>query len=123
MLFDVDGTLTMPRLKIEQPMVNLLKSLKKIDNISIGTIGGSNLPKQEEQLKHKDIGSLQNFFDYVFAENGLIAYKGDIKLGDDSIRAKYDQKTLQSFINFVLRYVADLEIPVKTGTFVEFLEE
>jgi phosphomannomutase len=27
---------------------------------------------------------------------------------------------LQKFINFVLRYVADLDIPVKRGTFIEF---
>lgn len=115
-LFDVDGTLTEPRLVIEPKMIETLKTLKK--QYYVGTIGGSNLPKQEEQLK--PLGNVKKFFDYVFAENGLIAFEGDKILGVDSIKNEYDREKLQEFINYVMVYIAGLKLPTKTGTFVEF---
>ncbi|PKA67128.1 Phosphomannomutase [Apostasia shenzhenica] len=57
-LFDVDGTLTAPR---------------KV--ITVGVVGGSDLVKISEQLGKSAV----NDYDYVFAENGLVAYKnGDL---------------------------------------------
>jgi phosphomannomutase len=37
-----------------------------------------------------------------------------------SLVAHLGEDKLKRFLNFVLRYVADLDIPVKRGTFVEF---
>ena len=45
-LFDVDGTLTEPRLKIKNSMANILKKLNSLENIDIGIVGGSDLKKQ-----------------------------------------------------------------------------
>lgn len=59
-------------------------------------------------------------YDYVFAENGLDAHKDGKPLAVQSLKAHLGEAKLQRFINFVLHYVADLEIPVKRGTFVEF---
>ena len=49
-LFDVDGTLTPPRKVIESPMFTCLQNLKKVPNITVGFVGGSDLNKQKEQL-------------------------------------------------------------------------
>ncbi len=108
-----------------------------------------------------------NAYDYVFAENGLVAYKagqllakqvrgaptaagaaprpywrspallcGSIEDEDkwlnvvvttccghlhlQSLKAFLGEDKLKTFINFVLHYIADLDIPIKRGTFVEF---
>ncbi|CAL5331118.1 unnamed protein product [Camellia sinensis] len=53
-----------------------------------------------------------NDYDYVFAENDLVAYKDGKLIGT------------QEFINFTLHCIADLDIPTKRfehlGTFIEF---
>ncbi len=37
-----------------------------------------------------------------------------------SLKAHLGEEKLKKFINFVLHYVADLDIPIKRGTFIEF---
>ena len=54
MLFDVDGTLTKSRLRIEPQMEEFLKNL--MQKVSIGLVGGSDLAKIDEQMG----GSAQN---------------------------------------------------------------
>lgn len=58
--------------------------------------------------------------DYTFSENGLMAHKGTELLAVQSLKEHLGEATLKKLINFVLRYVADLDIPIKRGTFVEF---
>lgn len=113
-LFDVDGTLTAARKTIEQPMIEELHRLRKI--VSVGTVGGSDLAKQMEQLGPN---TLQEF-DYVFSENGLVAYKAAQLLAVQSLSGHLGEAKLKEFINFCLKYLADLDIPVKRGTFIEF---
>lgn len=113
-LFDVDGTLTMPRMKASDAMIQFLKELRS--NVFIGMVGGSDLKKQKEQLG-EDVLSM---FDYTFSENGLVAYKGHKLIAEASITDHLGEQRLQTLINFVLRYIADLDIPIKRGTFVEF---
>ena len=59
-------------------------------------------------------------YDYVFAENGLVAHKAGKELAVQSLKKHLGEERLKKFINFVLRYVSDLDIPIKRGTFVEF---
>jgi len=76
-LFDVDGTLTIPRQKIiEETEDYLLNKLKP--KCTVGLVGGSDLKKIAEQMGGMDV---LNKFDYVFAENGLVAYKNGILIG------------------------------------------
>lgn len=56
----------------------------------------------------------------MFSENGLVAYKHGSLLAQQSLKAHLGEAKLQKLLNFILRYVADLDIPVKRGTFVEF---
>ncbi len=68
-LFDVDGTLTPARRTVSAEMMDCLKWLKQ--HCIIGFVGGSDLVKQREQLGEEGL----QLFDYMFAENGLQAFK------------------------------------------------
>jgi phosphomannomutase len=59
-------------------------------------------------------------YDYVFSENGLVAHKGGEQIAVQSLKAHLGEDKLKRFINFVLHYIADLDIPIKRGTFIEF---
>lgn len=112
-LFDIDGTLTSPRGCISPKMEDILKTLQK--KIVIGTIGGSDLIKQKEQLGD----DILDWIDFSFSENGLIAYHNNIRIHEKSIFDHLGNERYKQFINYVLRYIADLDIPIKRGTFVE----
>ncbi|KAG0083487.1 Phosphomannomutase, partial [Podila epicladia] len=139
-LFDVDGTLTPARLEITKSMENTLKELRK--KCVVGFVGGSDLSKQVEQLgpngmfrstatnndrrfteagpaKKSPLQVLQDF-DYCFSENGLTAYKMGVQLASQSFIGYLGEERYKKLANFVLHYIADLDIPVKRGTFIEF---
>eukprot|EP00798_Chlamydomonas_sp_ICE-L_P026453 gene26453-17552_t len=113
-LFDVDGTLTAPRKRVAPEMVKFMEELRK--HVKVGIVGGSDLPKITEQLGD----SVLTAYDYVFAENGLYATKGGEFLAKQSFKEFLGEDNLQEFLNFCLHYIADLKIPVKRGTFIEF---
>lgn len=113
-LFDVDGTLTVPRNVISQKMLEFMKELRKV--VTVGVVGGSDLCKISEQLGKSVISD----YDYVFAENGLVAYKNGELVGTQSLKSLLGNDKLKEFINFTLHYIADLDIPIKRGTFIEF---
>ncbi|KAG0240487.1 phosphomannomutase [Mortierella sp. GBAus27b] len=113
-LFDVDGTLTPARLHVIKSMEETLQQLRK--KCVIGFVGGSDLNKQVEQLG-PDV--LKNF-DYCFSENGLTAYKLGVQLASQSFIGYLGEDRYKKLVNFILRYIADMDIPIKRGTFVEF---
>ncbi|RKP21511.1 eukaryotic phosphomannomutase [Rozella allomycis CSF55] len=113
-LFDVDGTLTPARKTISPEMKELLQELRK--KVVIGFVGGSDIDKQKEQLGDDVIES----FDYAFSENGLTAYKSGQKLESQSFISYLGEERYKRLANFILRYIADLDIPKKRGTFIEF---
>lgn len=116
LLFDVDGTLTFPRLPIEPAFEDFFYN--KIKPLAtVGIVGGSNLELMYEQLNGNKI--LQHF-DYVFPENGLVQFVNGKEVGKQSIQKHLGEETLQRFINFVLKYLSELELPVKRGTFIDF---
>nr|XP_002734578.1 PREDICTED: phosphomannomutase 1-like [Saccoglossus kowalevskii] len=109
-LFDVDGTLTPARQKIIAGMGDFLQDLKK--KVVVGLVGGSDFAKIAEQMGGGDY-ILQNF-DYVFTENGLVAYKDGKLIGKESIQSYMGEETLQKFLNFSLKYMSELWLPVKS---------
>ena len=114
-LFDVDGTLTVPRKRADETMKTFMSDLRS--KVTVGIVGGSDLVKISEQLGE---GS-EREFEYLLAENGLVAFKGGELLAKQSLKTHLGEEKLKKFINFVLRYVAYLEIPIKRGTFIEFM--
>lgn len=115
-LFDMDGTLTKPRAVIDCEFKNFLYQEVK-PRATIGLVGGSDLEKMYEQLDGREI---LEHFDYVFPENGLVQYEKGKEVGKVSIAQHLGEEVLQRFINFVLKYLSELELPIKRGTFIEF---
>lgn len=125
-LFDVDGTLTPARQSISDEVDKYLQSLK--ERVSVGLVGGSDLNKIAEQtlpssLRSQQVNAIEtcvNRYDYVFAENGLVAYKDGQLLAKQSLIDHIGEKKVQKFINCCLGYMSTLELPVKRGNFIEF---
>lgn len=115
-LFDVDGTLTKSRGNIELEFYDFLQ--KKLKSVcKLGVVGGSDFVKIAEQLNGDD---LINKFEYVFAENGLVAFKYGQAIAKQNIQQFMGDEILQKFINYVLYYLSTITLPLKRGTFVEF---
>lgn len=116
LLFDVDGTLTPARKPIEPEFEEFLYTRIK-PLATLGVVGGSDQPKIIEQLNGERV---LKEFDYVFPENGLVHIEKGVEVSKQSIQKHLGEAVLKRFINFNLRYIADLDIPVKRGTFIEF---
>lgn len=115
-LFDVDGTLTPSRLTVSDNMLAILKQLRQVENLTIGIVGGSDLMKQKEQLGEENLP----LFDYVFSENGLYASHMGKLLEKTSIASEMGEDNIKKLVNASMKYMANLDIPVKRGTFIEF---
>jgi len=120
LLFDIDGTLTTPRLKISEDMVNILQEIskQKIYNkgiIDIGFVGGSDLSKQLEQLGEENI----DLFTWKFTENGLLSYYKDELLNKTSLLDYLGENNYQKLINVCLKVLSNTSIPVKRSHFIE----
>ncbi|KAG5721349.1 Phosphomannomutase [Termitomyces sp. T112] len=116
-LFDVDGTLTPARQNVSIEMAEALRDLRK--KAVIGFVGGSDLAKIAEQLTFNGSNAIDDF-DYGFAENGLTAYKLGKQLASQSFIKFLGEEKYKKLANFILHYIADLDIPIKRGTFIEF---
>ncbi|KPP76077.1 hypothetical protein Z043_104610, partial [Scleropages formosus] len=84
--------------------------------VRVGVVGGSDYSKIKEQLGDDVLDKV----DYVFAENGLVAYKQGQLLSVQNIQAYLGEELLQDLINFCLNYMAKIQLPKKRGTFIEF---
>jgi phosphomannomutase len=98
-------------------MLQLLSALRH--KVAIGFVGGSDLAKQQEQLGTSSI-PVTTLFDFCFAENGLTAIRMGVPLASHSFIKWIGEDNYKQLVRFILHYVADLDIPVKRGTFVEF---
>ncbi|KAJ9142182.1 Phosphomannomutase [Pleurostoma richardsiae] len=116
-LFDVDNTLSPARRHATPEMLDLLARLRQ--KCAIGYVGGSDFAKQQEQLGAPET-PVTSLFDFCFAENGLTAYKNGASLPSNSFIKWIGEDQYKELASFVLHYVADLDIPVKRGTFLEF---
>ncbi|RXW20669.1 hypothetical protein EST38_g5196 [Candolleomyces aberdarensis] len=98
-------------------MDETLRALRK--KVVVGFVGGSDLVKITEQLQVTGRDVLTDF-DYAFAENGLTAFKLGKPLPSQSFIQYVGEERYKKMVNFILHYLADLDIPIKRGTFVEF---
>ena len=95
-------------------MMQFMKSLS--EKITVGIVGGSDLPKQEEQLGE----GIAKVFPYNFSQNGLVAYKNGELQEIQTISKHLGEDNIRRIVNWALKYLADIDIPVKRGTFIEF---
>ncbi len=83
-------------------------------------VGGSNFPKQQEQIG-TDTLSVTEVFDFCFAENGLEAYRLGQPLVSTSFIEWIGEEKYQKLAKWILRYISELEgLPAMRGTFIEF---
>ncbi|WVO14669.1 hypothetical protein L204_102306 [Cryptococcus depauperatus] len=113
-MFDVDGTLTPARQSISPEMITTLHKLR--ERTAVAFVGGSDLKKILEQVGADGL----NDFDYGFAENGLIAYKFGNELDSASFIKHVGEEQYKKLVNWILRYLSEVDIPIKRGTFIEF---
>ncbi|EJW83780.1 eukaryotic phosphomannomutase [Wuchereria bancrofti] len=117
LLFDVDGTLTLPRQKLDQEMSNFMMEVHKA--VPLAVVSGSDLPKVVEQLG-ESLEDVLSRFDYVFSENGLVSVSKGTTFPVQSIKHLLGEKRLKELINFTLREFSKIDLPVKRGNFIEF---
>ena len=113
-LFDLDGTLSLPRQQCLPSMLSFLAELRKV--CLVGIVSGSDLSKINEQIGQ----SAFEIADYVFSENGVQGFKNGKEIMSMSIALELGEPQLKQLVNWVLRYIADLDIPIKRGTFIEY---
>jgi phosphomannomutase len=100
-LFDIDGTLTVPRNKISSDMVNELKRLQIIENLELGFVGGSDLSKQIEQIGTENM----DIFIWKFSENGLYSFYKDEVIHKKSIIDYLGEDKYQKLINIKKKFM------------------
>jgi phosphomannomutase len=108
-LFDIDGTLTVPRQSAKEDMLATLRQLRQ--HATVGVVGGSDLVKAKEQLGEGYV----DIVDYAFPENGLQGFHEGKEFHKMSFVGWLGEAKLKTFINFCLHYIADLDIPIKRG--------
>jgi phosphomannomutase len=108
-LFDVDGTLTIPRGEVTEDMMEVLKTLRQ--KITVGIVGGSDLPKQQEQLGNGIVDEVV----WNFSQNGLVAYNNGNLLESNSISKHLGEDNIKRIVNWTLRYLCELDLPIKVN--------
>ena len=100
--------------EVTPDMMQFMRSLS--EKITVGIVGGSDLPKQEEQLGD----GIAKVFPYNFSQNGLVAYKDGVLQEIQTISKHLGEDNIKRVVNWTLKYLADVDIPIKRGTFIEF---
>lgn len=114
-LFDVDGTLTIPRNRINDDMLNTLHKLKDRNNIDIGFVGSSDLSKQIEQLGEENM----YLFKWKFTENGLKSYYDFDLIHTKNIIEFLGEDRYRNLINTILSVLSSVHIPKKIEDFIQ----
>jgi phosphomannomutase len=107
-LFDVDQTLTPARQSIQPDMLETYKACAAA-GVHMGIVSGSDIVKVTEQVGQEMVDSSI----YCFSENGLLAMKHGKEFARQSFKDHLGEDNLKRLINFALRYIADLDIPIK----------
>ena len=114
-LFDVDLTLTPARSQVQPAMLQALEKMRG-KGVHFGIVSGSDQKKVDEQLGKPLCDSAE----FCFYENGLDAYEKGKLIEKQSFKGFMGEDRIKAFVNFCLHYIADLDIPIKRGTFVEY---
>lgn len=75
--------------KADPEMLEFMQKLRKV--VTVGIVGGSDLVKIQEQLGESCITD----YDYLFAENGLVAHKGGDLLAIQSLKKHLGEDSLK----------------------------
>ncbi|ORD98966.1 PMM [Hepatospora eriocheir] len=112
-LFDVDGTLTESRQKAPKEIIEMLKKLK--EKVFTAFVGGSDLPKQKEQLGE----NIHDLFDYEFPENGVQFFRNGELVSSNSMIEEIGESNNTKLINSIFKALSEVKSTVLRGTFIE----
>lgn len=112
LLFDIDGTLTLPRERIKPSLKEKIKRLS--EKYIIALVGGGTYGHISEQIE-----DLVSICDYIFTENGTKTYKDDEIIYEIEIKNILGEKLLREIIDYCLFYMSNIKLPFKRGTFFE----
>ncbi len=115
-LFDVDETLTQSRKRMTDGVSATLQRLSDIPRLDLGVVSGLDYKNLIRQLGEENM----SLFKYIFSENGLVAYKDEILFHEMKIIKYLGEKNNTQLINYLLKYVLELDVPIKRGTFIEY---
>ena len=127
LLFDMDGTITDARQKIENDVFDTLEIIPK--NIKKYLVTGSDIDKIEEQIPTEMLLSL---FEKVFACNGTKVYNCNLDMDDETrpiepelihqvaLKDFYSDADINYLVNTLLKVASETHTKIKTGTFVEW---
>ncbi|KAH0482829.1 MAG: hypothetical protein KVP17_002004 [Porospora cf. gigantea B] len=111
----MDGTLCTSRQPVPDEMKDLLRRLSA-EGVGVAVVTGSDIAKVQEQFGD----GWDTILDVVFAENGTQVFSaGELLASMDMLQHMGEERT-QELINHALKYMANLKLPRKRGTFVEF---
>ena len=99
-------------------MLALLQDLRK--KCAVGFVGGSDLAKQQEQLGRPASIPVTTLFDFCFCgerPHGLSSMGVPLRVATASSSGSSEDNYKRAGATSCLHYVADLDIPVKRGTF------
>lgn len=63
---------------------------------------------------------MTTLFDFCFSENGLVAWRLGKPLDSNSFIQWLGEEKYQELADFCLRYISNIKLPKKRGTFIEF---
>lgn len=127
LLFDMDGTITDARQKIEDEVFEALSQIP--GNIKKYLVTGSDIDKIEEQIPTPQ---LLHLFEKVFACNGTKVYNCNLDMDDETkpiepelihqvaLKDFYSDADINHLINTLLRVASETHTKIKTGTFIEW---
>ncbi|OZC11138.1 eukaryotic phosphomannomutase [Onchocerca flexuosa] len=112
LLFDVDGTLTLPRQNLWHIGLCIFHVfLGRCDyagHFSLVAICRSSENGSSNERFHDGILSR---FDYLFSENGLVSISKETTFPAQSIKHRLGETRLKKLINFTLREFAEIDLP------------
>lgn len=116
LLFDIDGTLCHSGQQIGPELKEQLVRLSK--KHTLGLVGGGVYDKLVYQMD-----DILEIFTYIFSESGNTLHlnqDGSItKVYSRNMREQFGDKMIISINNILLKYLVDMDLPCKTGHFVD----
>ncbi|OAF65125.1 hypothetical protein A3Q56_07164 [Intoshia linei] len=112
LVFDLDNTLTFPGEKISKEMNTLINLACKYFTLGIITASSYNNTKRQLVDLHK--------YQYIFAESGSVFYHNGELIYQKSFCQFVEEEKLQKLINFALKELSNIDLPLKRGNFIEF---
>ena len=114
-LFDLDDTLT-PKGKLIKPsMVQALQRLKSTDKYLLAVLTTTGEKNMIQQLGYGTDSDVTNLFDYLLAENGLVAYKstdgGIEKVAEQDINNKISKEQKSALFDFSHKEINGIIFP------------